>query len=104
MQLRLPPRNEKKSPLGIDNEQFSCYSFIEQKFDRCGMKPLSSKQERILYFLRRFLEEKDYPPTIRDIAFGCDISSTSVVDYNLSTQCPVKFPGHDGYNLPAPVC
>jgi repressor LexA len=48
------------------------------------MKPLSSKQERILSFLRHFLEEKDYPPTIRDIAAGCGISSTSVVDYNLS--------------------
>lgn len=47
------------------------------------MKTLSSKQKRILEFLRRFLEEKDYPPTIRDILKGCRISSTSVVDYNL---------------------
>jgi repressor LexA len=47
------------------------------------MKTLSSKQKRILEFLRRFREEKDYPPTIRDILKGCRISSTSVVDYNL---------------------
>ncbi len=47
------------------------------------MKTLSSKQKRILAFLRRFREEKDYPPTIRDILKGCAISSTSVVDYNL---------------------
>ena len=47
------------------------------------MKTLSSKQKRILSFLRRFREGKDYPPTIRDIVKACNISSTSVVDYNL---------------------
>lgn len=47
------------------------------------MKTLSSKQKQILAFLRRFREEKDYPPTVRDILRGCGISSTSVVDYNL---------------------
>ena len=47
------------------------------------METLSSKQKRILAFLRRFREEKDYPPTVRDILKGCGISSTSVVDYNL---------------------
>jgi repressor LexA len=45
---------------------------------------LSQKQERILNFLRRFEDEKGYPPTIRDILRGCNISSTSVVDYNLN--------------------
>jgi len=44
---------------------------------------LSTKQQRIIEFLRDFLEEHDYPPSIRDIQQGCDISSTSVVDYNL---------------------
>ncbi|MYI83469.1 MAG: hypothetical protein F4056_09385, partial [Chloroflexi bacterium] len=44
---------------------------------------LSDKQQRILDFLRAFLLEKDYPPSIRDIQQGCEISSTSVVDYNL---------------------
>jgi repressor LexA len=47
------------------------------------MKTLSTKQKQILTFLRRFREEKDYPPTIRDIVKACGISSTSVVDYNL---------------------
>src|SRR6185436_9220348 len=46
-------------------------------------KSLSSKQQSILRFIRDFLREKDYPPSIRDIQLGCDISSTSVVDYNL---------------------
>ena len=47
------------------------------------MKELSSKQDQILDFLRTFIEDKDYPPSIRDIQEGCSISSTSVVDYNL---------------------
>src|SRR5688572_26244862 len=46
-------------------------------------KSLSSKQQSILRFIRDFLREKDYPPSIRDIQEGCNISSTSVVDYNL---------------------
>ena len=44
---------------------------------------LSEKQQRILDFVQEFLDEHDYPPSIRDIQQGCDISSTSVVDYNL---------------------
>ncbi len=47
------------------------------------MKSRSDKQERILAFIGAFLEEHDYPPSIRDIQAGCGISSTSVVDYNL---------------------
>ena len=44
---------------------------------------LSSKQERIISFIRRFLTNNHYPPTIRDVVAGCDISSTSVAEYNL---------------------
>ncbi len=44
---------------------------------------LSAKQRGILQFLEDFIAEHDYPPSIRDIQNGCDISSTSVVDYNL---------------------
>jgi repressor LexA len=47
------------------------------------MKGLSAKQRSILEFIRNFIRDKDYPPSIRDIQLGCDISSTSVVDYNL---------------------
>ena len=46
-------------------------------------KGLSAKQQAILRFIREFLREKDYPPSIRDIQEGCAISSPSVVDYNL---------------------
>jgi repressor LexA len=47
------------------------------------MKPLSPRQQKILTFIRRFNDDKEYPPSIRDIQLGCGISSTSVVDYNL---------------------
>ena len=47
------------------------------------MKPLSPRQQKILAFIRRFNDDKEYPPSIRDIQLGCGISSTSVVDYNL---------------------
>lgn len=47
------------------------------------MKGLSVKQQAILKFMRQFIGDHDYPPSIRDIQLGCDISSTSVVDYNL---------------------
>jgi len=44
---------------------------------------LSSKQQKIINFIRRFLADRQYPPTIRDILVGCGLSSTSVVNYNL---------------------
>jgi repressor LexA len=49
-----------------------------------AIKSLSPKQERIINFVTEFLNDKGYPPTIRDIAAGCGISSTSVVAYNLN--------------------
>ena len=48
------------------------------------MKALSSKQQRIVDFIKRFWRDRNYPPTVRDIVSGCAISSTSVVDYNLN--------------------
>lgn len=47
------------------------------------MSELSSKQQRILDFVQRFIVVRKRPPTVRDIQSGCGISSTSVVDYNL---------------------
>jgi repressor LexA len=46
-------------------------------------KDLSPKQQNILRFIRQFIDEHDYPPSIRQIQDACKISSTSVVDYNL---------------------
>ena len=44
---------------------------------------LRPRQQAIMKFIEDFLDENGYPPTVRDIQNGCDISSTSVVDYNL---------------------
>ena len=46
-------------------------------------KNLSPRQELMLEFIGYFMAEHQYPPTVRDIQHGCEISSTSVVDYNL---------------------
>jgi repressor LexA len=47
------------------------------------MKALSTKQQSILEFIRDFLADRGYPPTVRDIVGGCRISSTSVAAYHL---------------------
>ncbi|MDZ4247647.1 MAG: transcriptional repressor LexA [Dehalococcoidia bacterium] len=47
------------------------------------MKKLSEKQKKVLEFLTNYTDARGYPPSIRDIAAACKISSTSVVDYNL---------------------
>jgi len=39
---------------------------------------------RILNFIRKFSDERDYTPTVREIAQGCDISTPSVVQYHLN--------------------
>ena len=44
---------------------------------------LSTRQEQILAYIRKFWIEKGYSPAIRDIQKDLHISSTSVVAYNL---------------------
>ncbi len=51
--------------------------------DRIMKKPLSERQQGILEFIHGFMDDHQFPPTVRDIQAGCEISSTSVVDYNL---------------------
>jgi repressor LexA len=46
-------------------------------------KALSRKQRQAVEFIGRFVTKKGYPPTIRDIVAGCNLSSTSVASYNL---------------------
>jgi repressor LexA len=54
-------------------------------------KTLSPRRQRILDFIHQFIQENGIPPTVRDIQRACDISSTSVVDYNL------RLLNRDGY-------
>ena len=46
-------------------------------------KKISARGQRILEFIQGFMQENGIPPTVRDIQAACEISSTSVVDYNL---------------------
>jgi repressor LexA len=54
-------------------------------------KKLPPRRQRILDFIHQFIQENGIPPTVRDIQRACDISSTSVVDYNL------RLLNRDGY-------
>jgi repressor LexA len=47
-------------------------------------KKLSKRQESMIAYIEQFIDDHAYPPTIRDIQRDLDISSTSVVDYNLN--------------------
>ena len=45
---------------------------------------MSKRQQQMITFIRDFLGDNNYPPTIREIGRACQISSTSVVNYNLN--------------------
>jgi repressor LexA len=47
------------------------------------MAALNVRQQQILDFIREYHLDRSYMPSVRDIQTGCEISSTSVVDYNL---------------------
>ena len=49
------------------------------------MAGVSRTRLRILNFIRKFLDERGYAPTVRDIARGCNISTPSVVQHHLNT-------------------
>ncbi len=47
-------------------------------------KKLSKRQQNILIFIENFINQKGFPPTIREIGEAVEIASTSVVNYNLN--------------------
>jgi repressor LexA len=46
-------------------------------------KKLSERQKNILKYIEAYVDERGYPPSIREIGDRVGMSSTSVVDYNL---------------------
>ena len=48
------------------------------------MKRLSSVQKRIIDFIEEFIEKHDYSPSVRDVARGCGIASSTVAQYHLN--------------------
>lgn len=47
-------------------------------------KPLSDRQKNIMAYIEEYVQENGRPPTIREIGTAVNISSTSVVNYNLT--------------------
>lgn len=47
-------------------------------------KPLSERQENMMDYIHSYMDENSRPPTIREIGSAVNISSTSVVNYNLT--------------------
>jgi len=47
------------------------------------MSDLNDKQSKIISFIQDYYIEFGISPTVREIQYGCNITSTSVVDYNL---------------------
>ena len=48
------------------------------------MPRTTDKQEKILEFLNRHIEEKGYPPTVREICAAVGLKSTATVSYHLT--------------------
>ena len=59
--------------------------FLKQVYQERKMVRTSNTRQRILSFIGRFLNERGYAPTVRDIARGCNISTPSVVQHHLNT-------------------
>ena len=43
-----------------------------------------SKQDLVLEYIKQFMHQNGFAPTLREIKSGLDISSTSMVDFYLS--------------------
>ena len=44
---------------------------------------LPERRQQILHFIQEFIDDRGYPPTVRDIVRSCNISSTAVVQHHL---------------------
>ena len=56
----------------------------ERDIDRVTASPtLSERQSRILAFIWHYTVATSHPPSLREISEGCNISSASVVSYNI---------------------
>src|SRR6266481_7609001 len=56
---------------------------LSSKGTHVSAKKLSDRQKNILKYIEAYVDERGYPPSIREIGDQVGISSTSVVDYNL---------------------
>jgi len=56
---------------------------------------LSKRQQKMLDYIWEYIREAGRPPTIREIGAAADISSTSVVNYNLTKLSEKGFVNRD---------
>ena len=45
---------------------------------------------KVLQFIRSYYRTHNYPPAIRDIAYGCSLSSTSVAKYHVQKLADIE--------------
>jgi repressor LexA len=61
-----------------------CKTCVHKIRVRMRKPGISETRQRIFKFIRDFIEERGYAPTVRDILKGCNISSTAVVQHHLN--------------------
>lgn len=44
---------------------------------------MNERRQQVLDFIRKFIDDKQYPPTYEEIRVGCSMSSKSLVDFHL---------------------
>ena len=55
------------------------------------MARTSDKQEKILEFLNRYIEENGYPPAVREICAAVGLKSTATVSYHMIRTVLISF-------------
>lgn len=63
------------------------------------MGELSERQQEILKFIRRYMAEKRYAPSMREIGDGVGITTTSLVSHHLKALVEAGYIGRD-YAVP----
>ena len=69
--------------LGISKARVGQIALAHGLGTKGAERPLSQRQAQILAFIRGFAADNSYPPTVREVAKGCNLSSTAVATYNL---------------------
>ena len=80
-----PKIGSKLRQEGLDKTDGLLYtSLIEHIFKEAKLDSLSPERKRVIDFIARFVDEKGYSPSVRDIVKGCGMSSPSLAQYHLN--------------------
>jgi len=61
-------------------------------------KKITKKQEKILIFIKKYIAKNDYPPTIREIAKGINLSSPATVHAHLKNLIDKEYIRRNPHN------